>query len=168
MAMNPKPREENVLSQKIMSDEAHYQFLKAHPNEQWGVGYLYTRLNIIDSKTNALLRVNNTIIGFLGAIVVFILGHGSDFPLDKKSILLPIIGLLLVLVTSDCLSFLVFRIRFDRIADENDFVRYRRAFYKTTALRERLITWVSGLSLIGELGFVLLFVCLAVQELRHH
>ncbi len=158
--MEPTP--DPFPTKDLQRDESHYQFLKKHPQEQWPLGYLYMRLNIIDTKTSALLRVNSTIIGFLGGIVVFILGHGSDFPLDKKSVLLPIVGLLVVLVTSDILSFQIFRIRFDRIADEEDFVRYRRQFYETTARRERLIAWVLRLSLFGELGFVLLFICLAV------
>jgi hypothetical protein len=159
---------QDVFPDNLKSDEYHYQFLKKNPEVQWPLGYLYTRLNVIDTKTSALLRVNSTIIGFLGAIVVFLLGRGSEFPVDKRYVLVPIIFLLVVLVTSDILSFQIFRIRFDRIADDADFVRYRRTFYELTARREKIIAWVLRLSFVGELGFVVLFTCLALQELSRH
>jgi len=160
------PAEE--LERLFPAEEAHYEFLKGLENkEQWAVKYLYDRLNIIDSKTGALLRVNSTIIGFLGAIAVFLArSETGPFANHKAVFLYWIVANLVILVASDLISlFGIFWLRFDRIADAADFYRYRMKFYRVTKSRERWIRTVIVLSSIGEFAFAALFVVLALMEI---
>lgn len=146
-------------------EEAHYAYLTGlDPGKQWGVKYLYDRLNIIDAKTSALLRVNSTIIGFLGAIVALIPRAQPGFPPHKGLFLIFAIAILMILAASDILSLRIFRLKFDHV-ENNDFVKYRDHFFEVTHQRQKVLGWVIRLSRIGELGFVILFVGLAFFEL---
>jgi hypothetical protein len=162
------PLDSNELKKRFPAEDAHYEFLKGlSSQEQWTVKYLYDRLNIIDSKTGAMLRVNSTIIAFLGAIVVLLARSDSIPSHDLRSfILVWIIVNLIVLASSDLLSLRgIFWLRFDHIANAADFDRYRLRFCEVTALREKRLRTVIILSFIGELGFVVLFLILACFEI---
>jgi hypothetical protein len=156
------------LKRLFPADEAHYQFLKTlDPREQWAVKYLYDRLNIVDSKTGAMLRVNSVIIGFLGTIAVLL--ARTDVKISwagKAAVLCWITANLAILTISDLISLgAIFWLRFDRITDANDFGRYRQRFYEVTIKREGLLRIVIGLSFAGEIMFVLLFLFLAYIEI---
>ena len=63
-----------VKQSELDRDKAHYAFLKqADSNELWCIKYLYDRLNIIDSKIGAILRLNGLGIGFMSVLVFQIL-----------------------------------------------------------------------------------------------
>lgn len=157
------------LKRLFPADEAHYQFLKGlDPREQWAVKYLYDRLNIVDSKTGAMLRVNSVVIGFLGTIVVLLARFDPKILGGKVVVLSWIFINLIILMLSDLISLgWIFRLRFDRIKDETDFYRYRQQFYDVTLRRERLLRVVIGLSFTGEIMFVLIFFWLGACEIAN-
>ncbi|MBV8452819.1 MAG: hypothetical protein JOZ29_11170 [Deltaproteobacteria bacterium] len=157
------------IKRQFPREETHYEFLRTlSGQEQWTIKYLYDRLNIIDSKTGALLRVNSTIMGFLGAIVVLLARRDlvPDLTLHKGWFLFFMILDLLVLLASDIVSLIgIFWLRFDRISDPEDFNRYRRRFYEVTRRREGFLQLVVVLSITGEIGFAVIFIVLAALEI---
>ena len=154
-------------------EDAHWEYIKALvPDQGWKIKYLHDRLTIIDTKASALLRVNSTIMGFLGAIVALIprLPAGEHFPPHPTIVLSAIIVILTVLAICDILSLYIFRLHFyrgtttttDPVASLDE---YHKDLEPLTTQREQIVSWLILLSSVGELGFAALFIILTLSEL---
>jgi hypothetical protein len=154
-------------------EDKHWQFIqKVDTAENWKIKYLHDRLSIIDAKAGSLLRVNSTIMGFLGAIVALIprLPPGTNFPRYRTAVLIVIMVILIILALCDILSLYIFKVRFYREEDPPEVApanleAYHQFLAPVTRLREQILSWLILLSAIGELGFAALFISLTFSEI---
>tara|TARA_R110002096_G_scaffold101831_1_gene225247 strand:+ start:2070 stop:2624 length:555 start_codon:yes stop_codon:yes gene_type:complete len=175
-----------VKQSELDRDKAHYAFLKqADSNELWCIKYLYDRLNIIDSKIGAILRLNGLGIGFMSVLVFQILrsiescsaGAAGAAATDAGIAatcqpLIPWPGIFLLmaavifvlLFAAVYLGLTVFYLRFDRIGDAVDFDAYKERFFRLTIERERKLRWALNLTGAGLLVFVTTFLIIAVTR----
>lgn len=178
-----------VKDSELDRDKAHYAFLQADAqakDEQWCIKYLYDRLNIIDSKIGAILRLNGLGIGFMSVLVFQILRslqgcHATATipPLLPGTALAancqPLVGwpgifllmaalVFLLLAAAVFLGLTVFYLRFDRIAGKADFEPYKERFFRLTIERERKLRWAMYLTAAGLCVFVLTFLAVALSH----
>lgn len=142
------------------AEAAHYAALAARKDDQWYVKYLYDRLSIIDNKTSALLRLNGVILGFVTVAVFRVIENNQLVPLP--GLFLGVSAtIFLLLFLAETQSFQIFYLRFDRVLDEADFVRYLSTFYDITLRRETIFRRLRLYSFLGTWLFSLTFLVVA-------
>ncbi|WP_147385593.1 hypothetical protein [Oleomonas cavernae] len=154
----------------LQNEDAHYQTLLLLKDEQWNIKYLYDRLNIIDSKSSALLRFNGVIFGFLGLLVFRLvdkfdpLTQQSPFPYPFSMMLLCLFCFLFLAYAEFCCG-IIFYLKFDRITDIKYLECYKKNFFNITIDRERWFRRALLSTYLGNFIFVGLFIAITVNEL---
>jgi hypothetical protein len=148
------------------NDRVHYEFLKNKDDVQWPIKYLYDRLNILDSKTSALLRFNGVMLGFVAVLALRII-ESKDLNLRPHPgwYLGGCVVILLLLTFAEWQAFKIFSLQFDRInPPTRTLADFENAFFETTCLREKIYASVLTASKIGGLLFVLLILALILES----
>jgi hypothetical protein len=151
----------------VENDKTHFNALVAlSPGQQWGVKYLYDRLNIIDSKTSALLRFNGIALGFLTLLALRILEAHATLNLRPYagSYLALCCVIFILLSYAEYQAFCIFYLKFDRITAHRSFDDYLEAFFRITCSRERRYHRALWASAVGGALFVFLVLALILQS----